>query len=45
MQNNMENLTTWLRAPQDIKPGCHMPNLDLTKEEVHYLVTYLETLK
>lgn len=45
MKNTTDNLSTWLRAPQDIKPECHMPNLDLTKQEIHYLVTYLETLK
>ncbi len=45
MENNSKNLTDWLREPQYIKPGCHMPNLDLTEKQLHYLVVYLESLK
>jgi len=45
MKNNSGNLTEWLRAPQSIKPGCHMPNLDLTEDQLRYLAAYLETLK
>jgi cytochrome c oxidase subunit 2 len=45
MENNPDNLAKWLRDPQGIKPGCHMPNLDLTAEQVNNLVAYLETLR
>ena len=31
--------------PQAIKPGCHMPNLQLTDAQVADLVAYLETLR
>lgn len=40
-----EDLTAWLRNPQAIKPGCHMPNLDLTDARIQKLVAYLESLK
>jgi len=45
MENSPKDLTEWLREPQHIKPECHMPNLDLTEEQLHYLVIYLESLK
>ncbi len=45
MNSTPEDLTTWLRNPQAIKPGCHMPNLDLTESKIHKLVAYLESLK
>jgi cytochrome c oxidase subunit II len=45
LSSSPEDLTEWIRNPQRIKPGCHMPNLDLTHDQVHYLVAYLETLK
>jgi cytochrome c oxidase subunit 2 len=40
-----EDLTRWLLNPQYIKPGCHMPNLDLAAPRVHKLAAYLEYLK
>lgn len=43
--NTPKNLAIWLHNPQAVKPGCHMPNLDLTNSQVHALVAYLETLK
>jgi cytochrome c oxidase subunit 2 len=43
--NDREHLTEWLKNPQAVKPGCYMPDLDLTDKEVETLVNYLETLR
>lgn len=45
LKNNPANLARWLRSPDTVKPGSHMPNLKLTDAQVHDLVRYLETLK
>lgn len=47
LKNNREQLTKWLADPQatDMKPGCNMPDLQLTKTEIADLVSYLESLK
>ena len=37
--------TTWLHDPQSIKPGCHMPDFQLTDAKVDDLVAYLEELR
>jgi cytochrome c oxidase subunit 2 len=38
-------LTAWLRDPQSIKPGCHMPDFKLSDAEVGALLAYLEELR
>ncbi len=43
--NTPENMARWLHNPQAVKPGCNMPNLYLTNEQVKYLVAYLEASK
>jgi cytochrome c oxidase subunit 2 len=43
--NDPEHLASWLRDPQTVKPGSHMPDLNLTDEEVKDLVAYFETLR
>jgi cytochrome c oxidase subunit 2 len=45
LANNPANLAMWLRDPQSVKPGSHMPVLNLTDTEVSDLVAYLETLR
>ncbi|MEJ2748644.1 MAG: c-type cytochrome, partial [Anaerolineae bacterium] len=45
LDNTPADLAAWLGNPQAIKPGAHMPNLNLTPDEVHALVTYLESLQ
>ena len=45
LTSDSTDMTKWLQSPQTIKPGCNMPDLDLTPKEVHDLVAYLETLK
>jgi cytochrome c oxidase subunit 2 len=43
--NTPENLAKWLANPQAVKPESHMPNFQLTNEQVRYLTAYLETLQ
>jgi cytochrome c oxidase subunit 2 len=38
-------LASWLRNPQELKAGCHMPNAQLTDAQVGDLVAYFETLQ
>ncbi|HZD58435.1 MAG TPA: cytochrome c, partial [Anaerolineales bacterium] len=45
LDNTPENLATWLRNPQAVKPGNHMPDLNLSDAQINELVAYLETLK
>lgn len=46
MEKNTEaNLRAWLKDPQKIKEGAHMPNFRLSKNDLNALVTYLEGLK
>ncbi|HEY1696079.1 MAG TPA: cytochrome c oxidase subunit II [Polyangiaceae bacterium] len=45
MRNDAASLARWLRDPQTIKPGSHMPDLNLTEDEVTDLTAYLETLR
>jgi cytochrome c oxidase subunit 2 len=44
LENTPESLTRWLANPGTVKPGSHMPSLQLTPKQVHLLVAYLETL-
>jgi cytochrome c oxidase subunit II len=44
MQNTPEELYVWLKYPQSIKPGSHMPSLRLTDEETQDLANFLEEL-
>lgn len=45
IKNTPENMARWLHDPQSIKPGCNMPDLNLTDQEVQYLAAYLEASK
>lgn len=45
LDNTPENLTKWLKDPQAVKPGNHMPNLQLTDSQIRDLVAYLEAQK
>lgn len=45
LESTPENLARWLRNPQAVKPGNHMPNLHLTDQQIQQLVAYLENLK
>ena len=39
------HLAEWIRDPQAIKPGSHMPNLALSDADRAAIVAYLEQLK
>ncbi|MFN4261357.1 MAG: cytochrome c oxidase subunit II [Gemmataceae bacterium] len=43
--NNKEMLRVWVKDPQQIKPGCRMPAMNLTDAEIDQVVAYLLTLK
>jgi cytochrome c oxidase subunit 2 len=45
LRNTTHNLLLWLKNPQDIKPGVHMPNMQLNDPDAQALVAYLESLK
>jgi cytochrome c oxidase subunit 2 len=40
-----DNLRAWVWDPQNIKPGCEMPSMKLSREEVDLVCAYLETLQ
>ena len=40
-----ENTRAWLANPDSLKPGCYMPDMKLTPQQLDGLVAYLETLK
>jgi cytochrome c oxidase subunit 2 len=44
-RNTPQDLKAWLRDPQAIKPGCLMPDMQLTDTELDAVVSYLVTLK
>lgn len=43
--NTPGNLRRWLTNPQQIKPGCLMPDFHLSDADAQNLAAYLETLK
>ncbi|MGB6482381.1 MAG: cytochrome c oxidase subunit II [Candidatus Acidiferrales bacterium] len=45
LENTPANLERWLTDPQAIKPGIHMPNFEMTTDQVRDLTAYLESLK
>lgn len=45
LDNDVENLTRWIRDTQAIKPGCHMPDMGLNEEESRKIALYLEGLR
>jgi cytochrome c oxidase subunit 2 len=45
LANNPRNLAAWLKDPQAIKTGCHMPNTQLSDAQTAELVAYMGTLE
>jgi cytochrome c oxidase subunit 2 len=45
LKNTPENLRAWVNDPQVDKPGCLMPSMKLTPDQLTKVVNYLETLK
>ena len=39
------NLYAWVADPQSVKPGTKMPTIGLSRDQLHAVVAYLETLK
>jgi mono/diheme cytochrome c family protein len=44
LPNTLENMTLWLIAPQDVKPGTAMPDLDMSARDAKDIAAYLATL-
>ena len=42
--NDDANLKSWLRDPQELKPGCLMPDMKLNAAQVDEIMAYLKTL-
>lgn len=45
LTNTPENMARWISNPQAIKPGNHMPSLQLAPDQVRAVTAYLESLK
>jgi cytochrome c oxidase subunit 2 len=45
LANTPQNLRAWINDPQQAKPGCLMPSMKLTEEELNQVVSYLQSLK
>ena len=45
VMNNPTELARWLKHPQDLKKGCHMPDVQLTDAQVADFVAYFGALK
>ncbi len=45
MKNSPSELSRWLKDPQDVKEGSHMPNVQLSEAQIADFVAYFETLK
>ncbi len=45
LPNNAGTLSGWIEDPQGIKPGCQMPNQNLSSQQLSDVVAYLETLQ
>ncbi|MDE3137285.1 MAG: cytochrome c oxidase subunit II [Acidobacteriota bacterium] len=43
--NTPENLRRWVKNPDAIKPGCDMPAMNLSPQQLTDLISYLETLR
>lgn len=45
LTNTPENLRAWVNDPQQAKPGCLMPSMKLTDQELDQVVSYLQSLQ
>jgi cytochrome c len=45
LPNSAENLTKWIRDPQEVEPGTAMPDLGVTTDEARDITAYLYTLE
>lgn len=44
LPNDARNLRSWVNDPQQAKPGCFMPSMKLTDQQLDQVVSYLESL-
>jgi cytochrome c oxidase subunit II len=44
-ENTPENLRRWIQNPNAIKPGCRMPAMQLSNEDLDAVAAYLNTLR
>jgi len=44
LPNNLDSLTRWIANAQAIKPGCQMPAVELSHEDLVAVVAYVQTL-
>ena len=44
LTNTAQNLRAWVNDPQEAKPGCLMPGMRLTDQELDQVMSYLRTL-
>lgn len=44
LENNAENLVRWVGDAPAVKPGSLMPRMELSEQELGYVVAYLQTL-
>lgn len=45
LENTPSNLARWISDPQAVKPGIHMPNFEMTNDQVRELTAFLGTLQ
>jgi cytochrome c oxidase subunit 2 len=45
IENTRENLRAWIKNPDAIKPGCLMPAMKLSDEQIDGVVNYLSSLR
>jgi len=43
--NTPANLRLWIRNPDALKPGCKMPAMQLSDQDVNAVAAFLETLR
>lgn len=42
---NYDDIYQWLKDPDSLKPGCYMPNMKLTDNQLKHITNYLLTLE
>lgn len=45
LENNPENLISWIMNPQAIEPGTAMPNMNIDEQQARDIAAYLYTLQ
>jgi cytochrome c oxidase subunit 2 len=45
VSNTSVNLRRWIQNPSSLKPGCKMPAMELSEQDISAVTTYLETLR